>query len=155
MFDNLWTEYAFAGVYAECGDINNFATCSYDVNDLQDWNLEAVAITEDSLTEYYEAMMRIPILGLPHGDYVLIRFDPSQGAQATAEVMDAITLVQMGGLATVGYHASAGNSGTNELRFDKDAFFDDIGENCFAIVEDFVPVDFADPPRDIDRYLRG
>lgn len=77
MFDNLWTEYAFAGVYAECGDINNFATCSYDVNDLAEWTLEAVTITEDSMTEYYEAMMRIPILGLPHGDYVLIRFDPS------------------------------------------------------------------------------
>lgn len=77
LFDNLWTEYSFAAASASCGDVNNPTSCTPDLTDLLYWDIEAVAITEASETEYYEAMVHVPILGLPHGDYVFLRYDPT------------------------------------------------------------------------------
>jgi hypothetical protein len=104
--------------------------------------IEAVAITEGPNSEYYEGMVRIPILGLPYGDYLLTRYNPSDST--SEEIIQAVTLVQIGGLADIGANGGGGNSGT-ELRFNNDDFFDDIGENCFKIVKDFITVDFTDP----------
>lgn len=104
--------------------------------------IEAVTISEGSDTEYYEGMVRIPILGLPYGDYVLTRYSPSDSS--SEEIIQAITLVQIGGRAEIGPNEGGGSGGT-QLRFNNDDFFDDIGENCFKIVKDFVTVDFTDP----------
>lgn len=77
LFDNLWLDYAFAAGFATCGDIDNLASCTYDAQGLVEFAFEAVAITEGADTEYYEAMARVPILGLAHGDYVYVRYDPT------------------------------------------------------------------------------
>jgi hypothetical protein len=97
-----------------------------------EWTIEAVAISEDSNTEYYEGMIRVPLLGLRYGNYLLTRNDPS--LSDSTEIIEAVTLEQIGGLADISPDGGGGNSGT-ELRFNNDDFFDDIGENCFEIVK--------------------
>jgi hypothetical protein len=87
-----------------------------------------------------------------HGDYVIVRYNPA--LSDSTEIIQAVTLVQVGGLANIAPGEGGGNSPTEE-RTSTDDFFDDIGENCFAIVQDHVGIDFRDPPRDIDPLLRG
>lgn len=140
VYDNLFTDFDFA-IIDPLGVV-----VSYD--------LVGVYIEDD---QYYHGLFYIPLLDVAHGEYTIQRYDPTVSLDytATGETIATHTIEQIGGWAAVGLNGGGGNSGTRELRYDVDSFFEDIGENCFAIVENYITLDFENPRRDINRVVRG
>jgi hypothetical protein len=151
LYDNLWTQYEFEVFYGACDDVSDLSTCSITDETPLGWVLEAASIYADT---YYEGLFRVPLDDVPYGDYIITRRDPSQSD--SREIIEAKYIRQIGGLRDSSeFDSTLGNSGAATLRFDKDNFFDDIGENCFQIVQDYIIVDFNNPERDINRIVRG
>lgn len=127
LYDNLWTQYDFEVFYGSCDDINQLSTCQITDETPLGWTLEKASIYYDT---YFEGLFRVLLDDVPYGHYIITRRDPSQSD--TREIIEARYIRQIGGLRDSNeFDSTLGNSGAATLRFDKDNFFDDIGENCF------------------------
>lgn len=156
LYDNLWTEYGFAVYPGSCSDNSDISTCSYSSSDTAEaWTVDIVSIYEGDGTSYYEGFFSIPLNDIMSGNYVVIRYDPSQGEDDTAEIISSVYLDEIGGLADIGDGEGGGNSGTVVLKYSEDWFLNDIEFICFDLVEDYISVDFTDPPSHIDPVVRS
>lgn len=135
------------------------STCQITDETPLGWTLETASIYADT---YFEGLFRVPLDDVPYSHYIITRTDPAGLYDSpftesdSREMVEARYIRQIGGLRDSSeFDSPLGDSGAATLRFDKDNFFDDIGENCFQIVQDYIIVDFTDPPRDINRIVRG
>jgi hypothetical protein len=145
IYDNLYMQYEY--------------TIIDPLNHVVNYDLTQVGIQDD---RYYQGGFFIPLMNVPHGEYTIQRSDPTGQFNTpfynpVSETIATQNVEQIGGWASVSQNGGGGNSGTRDLCTTKECFFDDIGENCFDIVEEYISLDFTNrpSPRDIDRLIRG